>query len=238
MIIQINNLSKSYGPNLVLDNINLALPQGAIIGLMGPNGCGKTTLMKIISGMINDFEGKVLVDGKPVGAESKAEVAFLPDKTYLPQWMTAKQAIGYMDDFFANFNKTKALEMLEQFQLRPDMRVKTMSKGMQEKLLLLLTLSREAKLYVLDEPLGGVDPSARKFIMDCILNNRPKDSTILLSTHMVYDMERVFDYALMIGRREVLVYDKVDSLNAQGKNLSELFQEVFPYVSPAGDFPY
>ena len=229
-IIQIKNLTKSYGSNLVLEDINLDLPDGAIVGLMGPNGCGKTTLMKIISGMINDYSGEVLVNGSCVGAATKACVAYLPDKTYLPQWMSAKQAINYMADFFDNFDKEKAFEMLEQFQLRPDMRVKTMSKGMQEKLLLLLTLSRSARLFVLDEPLGGVDPSARKFIMDCILGNRPEGSTILLSTHMVYDMERVFDYALMIGRRQVLMYDSVDNLKTQGKNLNELFQEVFPYA--------
>jgi ABC-2 type transport system ATP-binding protein len=229
-MIQIKQLNKSYGTNLVLENIDLNLPQGKIVGLMGPNGCGKTTLMKIISGMINDYQGDVMVDGALVGPHSKAVVAFLPDKTYLPQWMSCKQAINYMSDFYENFDKKKAFEMLEQFLLRPDMRVKTMSKGMQEKLLLLLTMSRAAKLYVLDEPLGGVDPSARQFIMDCILNNRPDDSTILLSTHMVYDMERVFDYALMVGRRKVLMYDSVENLKAQGKTLNELFQEVFPYA--------
>ena len=229
-IIQIRQLSKSYGSNLVLENIDLTLPQGAIVGLMGPNGCGKTTLMKVIAGMINDYEGSVLIDGQPVGAHSKAVVAFLPDKTYLPQWMTAKQAIYYMNDFYENFDKKKAFTMLEQFMLSPQMRVKTMSKGMQEKLLLLLTMSRAAKFYVLDEPLGGVDPSARQFIMDTILNNRPDDSTILLSTHMIYDMERVFDYALMIGQRRVLVYDSVSNLESQGKTLDDLFKEVFPYV--------
>jgi len=229
-IIQLKQLSKSYGPNLVLDNIDLNLPKGAIVGLMGPNGCGKTTLMKIISGMINDYSGEVTVNNWPIGPHSKAVVAYLPDKTYLPQWMSAKNAIDYMADFFENFDKPKALEMLEQFQLSPGMRVKTMSKGMQEKLLLLLTMSRSAMLYVLDEPLGGVDPSARQFIMDTILNNRPSESSILLSTHMVYDMERVFDYALMVGRRKVLMYDSVEKIKAEGKTLNELFQEVFPYA--------
>jgi len=229
-MIQLKKLSKSYGSNLVLDSIDMQLPRGAIVGLMGPNGCGKTTLMKIITGMINDYSGIVRVDGQPVGPHTKSVVAYLPDRTYLAPWMSAKQAINYMDDFYQNFDKAKAMEMLGQFQLAPDMRVKTMSKGMQEKLLLLLTMSRAAKLYVLDEPLGGVDPSARQFIMDTILNNRPEGSTILLSTHMIYDMERVFDYALMVGRQKILVYDSVQNLEAKGKTLNELFQEVFPYV--------
>ncbi|MCL2107637.1 MAG: ABC transporter ATP-binding protein [Oscillospiraceae bacterium] len=229
-MIQLKQMTKSYGSKVVLEHIDLAIPRGAIVGLMGPNGCGKTTMMKIIAGMINDYSGIVRIDGQPVGPHTKAVVAYLPDRTYLPQWMSAKQAINYMADFFKNFDKEKALVMLSQFQLDPAQKVKTMSKGMQEKLLLLLTMSRAAKLYVLDEPLGGVDPSARQFIMDTILNNRPEDSTILLSTHMIYDMERVFDYALMIGRKQVLLFDSVENLEAQGKTLNELFQEVFPYA--------
>ena len=229
-IIELKQLTKAYGSNTVLENIDLCLPRGAIVGLMGPNGCGKTSLMKILTGMINDYSGQVRIDGQPVGAYSKGVTAYLPDRTYLPQWMSARQAIRYMADFFADFDGEKALDMLRAFQLDPAQRVKTMSKGMQEKLLLLLTMCRQAKLYVLDEPLGGVDPSARQFIMDTILNNRPQGSTILLSTHMIYDMERVFDYALMIGRRQVLLFDKVENLEAQGKTLNQLFQEVFPYV--------
>ena len=192
-IIQLKKMTKAYGSKVVLENIDLNIPRGAIVGLMGPNGCGKTSLMKIITGMINDYQGIVRVDGQAVGPHSKSITAYLPDRTYLPQWMTAKQTIHYLADFYKDFNADKAFEMLEQFYLEPGQKVKEMSKGMQEKLLLLLTMSRSAKLYVLDEPLGGVDPSARQFIMDTILHNRPEDSTILLSTHMIYDMERVFD---------------------------------------------
>jgi len=229
-MIQLKQMTKAYGSNVVLENIDLQIPRGAIVGLMGPNGCGKTSLMKILTGMINDYSGAVRIDGHPVGAYSKSITAYLPDRSYLPQWMTARQTIQYIADFYKDFDKPKAFDMLRVFQLEPGQRVKTMSKGMQEKLLLLLTMCRGAQLYVLDEPLGGVDPSARQFIMDTILNNRPQDSTILLSTHMIYDMERVFDYALMIGRKQVLLYDKVDNLEAQGKTLNLLFQEVFPYV--------
>jgi ABC-2 type transport system ATP-binding protein len=229
-LIEIKNLTKTYGSLVVLQNINLELPYGAIIGLMGPNGSGKTSLMKILTGMINDYSGTVRIDGEPIGPHTKAITAYLPDKSFLPTWMTAKQAIAYFSDFYKNFNTDKAYTMLKSFQLEPGMRVKNMSKGMIEKLLLLLVMCRDARFYALDEPLGGVDPSARQFIMDTILNNRPEGSTILLSTHMIYDMERVFDEALMIGRKQVLLYDSVSHLETQGKDLNHLFQEVFPYA--------
>jgi len=229
-IITLKQLTKAYGSKVVLEKMDLSIPKGSIVGLMGPNGCGKTSLMKILTGMINDYSGIVRVDGQPVGPYTKSVTAYLPDRSYLPQWMSAKQCVNYMADFYKDFDKPKAMDMLDAFQLEPGQRVKTMSKGMQEKLLLLLTMCRRAKLYVLDEPLGGVDPSARQFIMDTILHNRPENSSILLSTHMIYDMERVFDYALMIGKKQVLLFDSVPNLEAQGKTLNELFQEVFPYV--------
>ena len=229
-IITLKKMTKAYGSKVVLENIDLSIPRGSIVGLMGPNGCGKTSMMKILTGMINDYSGIVRIDGQPVGAYTKSVTAYLPDRSYLPQWMNAKQCVNYMADFYRDFDKPKAMKMLDSFQLEHGQRVKTMSKGMQEKLLLLLTMCRRAKLYVLDEPLGGVDPSARQFIMDTILHNRPENSTILLSTHMIYDMERVFDYALMIGKKQVLLFDSVANLEAQGKTLNELFQEVFPYV--------
>ncbi|MDR1927245.1 MAG: ABC transporter ATP-binding protein [Oscillospiraceae bacterium] len=229
-IISIKNLTKSYGAQVVLENISLSLPAGRIIGLMGPNGSGKTSLMKILAGMINDYSGEVRIDGQPIGAYTKGILAYLPDKSFLPSWMKARQTIDYFADFYENFDSAKAREMLASFQLDPEQRVKAMSKGMQEKLLLLLVMCRSAKLYVLDEPLGGVDPSARQFIMDTILNHRPQGSAILLSTHMIYDMERVFDEALMIGRRQVLLHDTIAHLEHEGKTLNKIFQEVFPYV--------
>ncbi|MDR2524596.1 MAG: ABC transporter ATP-binding protein [Oscillospiraceae bacterium] len=229
-LVSIKNLSKSYGSLQVLENISLELAAGQIIGLMGPNGCGKTSLMKILTGMINDYSGEVLIAGRSIGAYTKSIVAYLPDKSFLSPWMDCKGAIGLFADFHANFDVKKAYDMLAALQLNPKQKVKAMSKGMQEKLLLLLVMCRSAQFYVLDEPLGGVDPSARQYIMDTILGNRPQDSTILLSTHMIYDMEQVFDAALMIGRKQVLLYDTVAHLQAQGKTLDSLFKEVFPYV--------
>jgi ABC-2 type transport system ATP-binding protein len=229
-LIEIRNLTKSYGRSVVLQDIALDLPYGAIVGLMGPNGSGKTTLMKIITGMINDYSGEIRIDGEAVGAHTKAITAYLPDKNFLPLWMNCKQAVNYYADFFKDFDKPKAMDMLQKMQLTPRMKIKTMSKGMIEKLLLLLTMSRKARLFVLDEPLGGVDPSARAYIMETILANRTEGSTMLLSTHMIYDMEKVFDEALMIGRKQVLLHDSVKHIEESGRDLDALFREVFPYA--------
>ena len=168
-IISVKNLSKSYGNHEVLKDISFDFAPGKIIGLLGPNGAGKSSLIKILTGLIHDYSGEVLIDGIAPGPETKAMVAYLPEKSYLPDWMRAIDAIEYIADFYKDFDMQKALNMLDAFQLNPKQRIKSMSKGMQEKLQLILVMCRNAKLYILDEPLGGVDPAARAFILDTIM---------------------------------------------------------------------
>ena len=229
-MITVASLKKSYGSNVVLDNINLKIPQGSVVGLLGPNGCGKTTLLKILAGLIKDYEGTVKINNDPIGVETKEIVAFLPDASYLPAWMKPTDAIGYFADFYKDFDRQKAEKMVTDFGLNPKQKIKTMSKGQQEKLCLILVLCRKAKLYILDEPLGGLDPSSRAAVLDMIMNNYAKDSTVLISTHLINDVERIFDRVLMISKGNLVVNSHVNELRKHGKSVQEVFLEVFPYV--------
>ena len=226
-IIKLNNMSKSYGNHKVLNNISFSLEGGQIIGLLGPNGSGKTSLIKILTGLINDYSGEVLVNGLKPGAKTKSIVAYLPEKTYLATWMTADDAINYIADFYDDFDKAKAMKMLDTFQLPHKQKARTMSKGQQEKLQLILVMCRNAHIYILDEPMGGVDPAARDFILRSIIQNRPAGSTILMSTHLIHDIEGVLDSIVMIGRGKLLMQDTVEHLTATGKTVNEVFKEVF-----------
>ncbi len=229
-LLQVKNLKKSYGDHQVLNGINFKINPGMIVGLLGPNGCGKTSMIKSIVGLINDYEGEILIEGEHPGVESKKAIAYLPEKNYLPAWMTPKSAIKYMADFYENFNKEKAYSMLKAFDLPENQKIKTMSKGMQEKVQLLLVMSREAKLYILDEPLGGVDPVARDFIMETIMKNRFENSSILLSTHLIYDIEGILDRVLMIKGGELEVDTDVKNVIDHNMTVEDLFKEVFRNV--------
>ena len=227
-IIEVNNLSKSYGDHLVLNDISFSLPKGEIIGLFGPNGCGKSTLMKILTGLIHDYKGSVLINGNAPGDKTKAVTAYLPEQTFIHDWMRNIDAIDYFNDFFKDFDKNKALEMIKRFSLPEKQKCKTMSKGMQEKLLLSLTMARAAELYILDEPMGGVDPATRDYILDTILTNFNEDASVIISTHLISDVERILDEVIFIdGGKIILTADTDELRNNEGGSVDEIFRRMF-----------
>lgn len=229
-IIKIENLKKSYGKKVVLDGISLSLGENQIIGLLGPNGCGKTTLIKTLTGLIKDYEGSILIDGEKPGVHSKSIIAYLPEKSYLPDWMRPVDALKYFADFYEDFDTEKAEKMIHDFDLDMKQKIKTMSKGQQEKISLILVMSRRAKLYILDEPLGGVDPAARDAILSLIMNNYAEHSTVLMSTHLIHDIEPVLDRALMISRGKLVLNADVEKIKQEGRTVEDIFKEVFAYA--------
>ncbi len=228
-ILRCENLFKRYGNQLnALDGINLSLESGKIVGLLGPNGSGKTTLIKIINGLLTPTNGRVLIDGHVPGVETKKVVAYLPDNSYLNSWMTIQQIVDYFADFYEDFRPDLALSMLERLDIRPNMRLKTLSKGNKEKVCLILVMSRNAKLYVLDEPIAGVDPAARDYVISTIINNYNPDATVLISTHLISDIEEILDRVLFLKSGHIVLDQSVDEIREEhGKSVDELFREVF-----------
>ncbi len=227
-IVEIKGLQKKYGKKEVLKGLDLTISSGQIVGLLGPNGCGKTTLLKTIVGLIKDYDGTVLIDGNPPNTHTKSVVSYLPEKTYLSNWMTVKDAFSLFQDFYADFNIEKARDMANSLKLEESQKISTMSKGMQEKVQLILVMSREAKIYILDEPIGGVDPAARDYILSTILKNYSNESSILLSTHLIHDVERIFDKVLFLKDGKIEMEEYVDNIREEkGMSIDALFREVY-----------
>lgn len=227
-ILECKGLTKKYGSLEALSNIDLTLEPGRIVGLLGPNGSGKSTLIKLINGILTPNAGAILIDGKPVGVDTKKIVSYLPERTYLNNWMKVCDIIDYFNDFYEDFDKNKAYEMLKRLNIDPSMRLRTLSKGTKEKVQLILVMSRNAKLYVLDEPIGGVDPAARDYILNTILSNYNETGTILISTHLISDIEQILDDIVLIKQGKILQSTSVDEIrDKNGMSVDQLFREVF-----------
>lgn len=227
-VLEIKGISKSYGKKEALNNINLSIERGKIIGLLGPNGSGKTTLIKLINGLLTPNEGEITVDGKRIGNEIRLAVSYLPDKTYLPDWMKVSDIFKMFTDFYSNFDIEKARDMLGRLNISEGERLKALSKGNKEKVQLILVMSRNAKLYLLDEPIGGVDPAARDYILNTIITTYNPDASVIISTHLISDIEKVLDEAIFIDRGQIVLHDTVDNIRENmGKSVDGYFREVF-----------
>ena len=227
-LLECKNVSKAYGGKTALSHISLSLEGGHIIGLLGPNGSGKTTLIKLINGLLTPSEGEILIGSHPIGIESKKIVSYLPDQTYLDMNLRVQEMIDYFKDFYEDFEEKRAYDMLAKLNINPKDKLKTMSKGTKEKVQLILIMSRRAKLYVLDEPIAGVDPAARDYILNTILSNYDEDAAILISTHLIADIENILDQVIFIKEGQVVLTSSVERIREeQGKSVDALFREVF-----------
>lgn len=222
------HIKKNFGNKTVLQDVCLEIPRGKIIGLLGKNGMGKSTLIKLICDLLTPTSGKVLINGLPIGVESKNAVAYLPERTYLDKSMTVNQVLAYFSDFYDNFNAEKARELLKKLGLDEKQKLSKMSKGMQEKVQLVLVMSRSADLYVLDEPLGGVDPATRDYILDTILSNFADGASVLISTHLISDIERILDEVIFINDGKIVLHENADDLREkENASIDEIFRRKF-----------
>ena len=228
VIMECHNLTKRYGQLTALNNVSLKLETGRIVGLLGPNGSGKTTMLKLANGLIQPTSGEILIDGMKPGVETKAIVSYLPDANYLMDWMNVNNLLDMFCDFYVDFDRNKAEEMLRNLNIPSTAALKTLSKGTKEKVQLILAMSRNARVYFLDEPIGGVDPAARDYILDTIINNYSEDALVVISTHLISDIERMLDEAVFINDGNVVSHRTVDDIReTEGKSVDEYFREVF-----------
>ena len=227
-ILECNKLTKTYGGVTALDHIDLAIDPGRIVGLLGPNGSGKTTLIKLAAGLLQPTQGQILIDGKKPSPETNAVLSYLPERIALSQWMKVTQVLDFFCDFYKDFDRQAAEQMLAQLHIAPNQVLKQMSKGTKEKVQLILVMSRKAKLYLLDEPIGGVDPATRDYILHTILTNYNPDAAVVISTHLIGDVEQVLDEVVFLSRGQIALHDSCENIREQqGKSIDGLFREVF-----------
>lgn len=226
--LECRDLTKRFGSVQALDGVTLNIAPGRVVGLLGPNGSGKTTLIKLANGLLTPSSGEIRICGALPGKETKAVVSYLPDRPCLPEWMSAEELIDYFADFFADFDRSRAADMMARLRLNPHMKYGQMSKGTREKVQLILVMSRRARLYLLDEPIGGVDPATRDYILDTIIRNYDENASVLISTHLISDVENVLDDVIFLREGRVTLQASVDDIRAQyGKSVDALFREVF-----------
>ena len=226
--IKIQDLNKKYGKKQVLKDVNLTLHGGQIVGLLGPNGSGKTTLIKVLNGLLKEYDGDVQIDQQAIGIHSKKIISYLPDEPYFENWMTTSDALNLFVDMYDDFDLNKALSLMERMDIEKKVKIKELSKGMKEKFQLILVMSRKAKIYILDEPLGGIDPAARELILDTILNNYAEDALVLLSTHLIADIEKIFDEVIFIKNGEIILHENSEDLRMKREaSINDIFKEEF-----------
>lgn len=227
-ILECKQLSKSYGKAPALENVSFAIEPGRIVGLLGPNGSGKTTLIKLANGLLTPNSGEILIDGAAPGRETHAVVSYLPERTAIPIWMSAGQLMDFYQDFYRDFRRQTAEEMLRHLDIRPTQRIRQMSKGTREKVQLIMVMSRSAKLYLLDEPIGGVDPATRDYILTTIISNYNPEASVILSTHLIADVEKVLDEVVFIDKGHLVLQSSVDQIREEkGMSVDALFREVY-----------
>ena len=227
-ILACKGLCKSYGAEPALDRVDLSVEPGHIVGLLGPNGSGKSTLIKLANGLLTPDAGEILIDGKSPCRETKKIVSYLPERTYFADWMTTLQLLAFFGDFYDDFDRGAAVQMMQRLGIQPKQQIKQMSKGTREKVQLILVMSRKAKLYLLDEPIGGVDPATRDFILNTIISNYNPEAAVVISTHLIADVENILDDVAFLNRGHLLLQSSADELRArEGKSVDAVFREVF-----------